>query len=821
MGFSSERARFKLANKVVGVVYNKCRQRSGYVTKRYNANIGTGKWKPSAKNKTGRTYIRQTASGNIRRMGLPRAFQLTLGDVDFKNDKQRIFGGVYLSKHRGDVINRQRQGNIEKVTTRYTSSAPVVTLVAYGRHWLDRPNCTPTTSNNCEPPIASNNSLADPSSKFAITYKELHALPSAPCFFYCLHDYNPICNFDKQGDNCCACSDGDGSTICDDSDIFVHGDSERLYLTHSEEQKLYDWFLVNDHLWRWGNEFQSTVPGAAGCSAQQYYSTDYTNSRLQHHVRALHGKACRGCLSSFLFPILLVFAIQDAVRNDVKAFEGVLAFLFLFVRFVCYTYAACAGSCLLRELENFKEEKYGGGKDIGKEVGGAGKSEHETFGGSVPGLVLKTGGLTDGVGPGSGAFAGGPGGYGSCGNGLNGPLPGCATDIYAASQQHANNPYLAAGIGGAGPMNHPPLVQVQGPVNPFPHSGLQPQTPQLQQPPQQLYNPYNSNQQLPYNPYAHPLHQPIQLASPGCTAPSTATRLPALITDVGLDLDFFPVSRVSQNKKASWPKPASEENKAGMCGCGDPKPHCCGCPFALCCNPAFRFYVAMVLAVFLVLWLGEWLFLAVGVGEGRVGGLSGWLPDFGRLFTFAFGGEDEDEEDVVGYARRRYGYGEGNEYEYGGLERRYGAGRRDGCTKDSPHDLHQQADNLGKKDGAMKSGEGSRSDASGQEAEPATARPEKSPPPESSPTTSEQQRAHAATHASFRRYSKEYETLIQEAETHPKRRNLYYKEQNGVAAKMSTGIMNKLHLQAPASYGETLLLTDETRADEIFMHLCL
>eukprot|EP00391_Amoebophrya_sp_Ameob2_P009783 CAMPEP_0178988086 /NCGR_PEP_ID=MMETSP0795-20121207/3620_1 /TAXON_ID=88552 /ORGANISM="Amoebophrya sp., Strain Ameob2" /LENGTH=171 /DNA_ID=CAMNT_0020679331 /DNA_START=91 /DNA_END=606 /DNA_ORIENTATION=- len=142
-------------------------------------------------------------------------------------------------------------------------------------------------------------------------------------------------------------------------------------------------------------------------------------------------------------------------------------------------------------------------------------------------------------------------------------------------------------------------------------------------------------------------------------------------------------------------------------------------------------------------------------------------------------------------------------------------------TKDSPHDLHQQADNLGKKDGAMKSGEGSRSDASGQEAEPATARPEKSPPPESSPTTSEQQRAHAATHASFRRYSKEYETLIQEAETHPKRRNLYYKEQNGVAAKMSTGIMNKLHLQAPASYGETLLLTDETRADEIFMHLCL
>lgn len=128
-------------------------------------------------------------------------------------------------------------------------------------------------------------------------------------------------------------------------------------------------------------------------------------------------------------------------------------------------------------------------------------------------------------------------------------------------------------------------------------------------------------------------------------------------------------------------------------------------------------------------------------------------------------------------------------------------------TKDSPHDLHQQADNLGKKDGAMKSGEGSRSDASGQEAELATARPEKSPPPDSS-STSEQQKAHAATHASFRRYSKEYETLIQEAQAQPKGRNLYYKEQNGVAAKMSTGIMNKLHLQAPASYGETLL-TDE------------
>eukprot|EP00392_Amoebophrya_sp_AT5.2_P019487 g20337.t1 len=230
MGFSSERARFKLANKVVGVSYNKFRQKSGYVTKRYLGRIKTGKFKPSTKNKTGRTALEQRVSGNIRRMGLPRAFQkckiwrkkkerardakkvikkhrmreklwsrrndielgklldlryaaraillrerteeistgrsvpwrkgkteeraakrmhvsptsfppplvgapligvpqLTLGGVDFKNDKQRIFGGIYLSKHRGDVINRQRQGNMEKVTTRYTSSAPVVTLL--------------------------------------------------------------------------------------------------------------------------------------------------------------------------------------------------------------------------------------------------------------------------------------------------------------------------------------------------------------------------------------------------------------------------------------------------------------------------------------------------------------------------------------------------------------------------------------------------------------------------------------------------------------------------------------------------------------------
>eukprot|EP00392_Amoebophrya_sp_AT5.2_P007067 g7081.t1 len=48
--------------------------------------------------------------------------QLTLGDVDYKNDKQRIFGGIYLFEHRGDVINRQRQGNMEKVTTRNSTS---------------------------------------------------------------------------------------------------------------------------------------------------------------------------------------------------------------------------------------------------------------------------------------------------------------------------------------------------------------------------------------------------------------------------------------------------------------------------------------------------------------------------------------------------------------------------------------------------------------------------------------------------------------------------------------------------------------------------
>eukprot|EP00392_Amoebophrya_sp_AT5.2_P019395 g20210.t1 len=311
-----------------------------------------------------------------------------------------------------------------------------------------------------------------------------------------------------------------------------------------------------------------------------------------------------------------------------------------------YTYAACAGSCFLKELENFKKEKYGG---RGKEIG-AGKNEHETVGASVGGLVLKTGGLADSVGPGSGAFGGGPGGYGSCGNGFNGPLPGRATDIYAASQQHTNNPYLAAAPGGPGPTSYSPLVQVQGPVNPFPHQGLQPQTEQLQQ--QTHYNPYNSNQQLPYNAHAQDPHQPIQLASPGCTAPSS-TRLPALITDVGLDLDFFPVSRVSQNKKHSWPKPADEENKAGMCGCGDPKPHCCGCPFALCCNPAFRFYVAMVVPVFLVLWLGDQFLAVVREGRGRIWG---WLPDFRGEETLRFGGEDEDVDYGIreDYARRQW-----------------------------------------------------------------------------------------------------------------------------------------------------------------------
>eukprot|EP00392_Amoebophrya_sp_AT5.2_P006433 g6445.t1 len=59
MGFASERARFKLANKIVGVNYDQYRERSGNKTKRYRGHISTGKVRPSTKNKKGFTQIRQ------------------------------------------------------------------------------------------------------------------------------------------------------------------------------------------------------------------------------------------------------------------------------------------------------------------------------------------------------------------------------------------------------------------------------------------------------------------------------------------------------------------------------------------------------------------------------------------------------------------------------------------------------------------------------------------------------------------------------------------------------------------------------------------
>eukprot|EP00392_Amoebophrya_sp_AT5.2_P008468 g8495.t1 len=75
MGFSSERARFKLANKITGVSYDRYRERNGNLTKRYKGRIHTGKVKPSTKSKTGLTPIRATCSGSIKRLGVHRALQ--------------------------------------------------------------------------------------------------------------------------------------------------------------------------------------------------------------------------------------------------------------------------------------------------------------------------------------------------------------------------------------------------------------------------------------------------------------------------------------------------------------------------------------------------------------------------------------------------------------------------------------------------------------------------------------------------------------------------------------------------------------------------
>eukprot|EP00392_Amoebophrya_sp_AT5.2_P011374 g11451.t1 len=76
MGFASERARFKLANKVVGVSYNKINFSNGRPSqRRYLGRIGTGKIKPSTKSKLGYTKIVDSRSGFIRLFGLHRAFQ--------------------------------------------------------------------------------------------------------------------------------------------------------------------------------------------------------------------------------------------------------------------------------------------------------------------------------------------------------------------------------------------------------------------------------------------------------------------------------------------------------------------------------------------------------------------------------------------------------------------------------------------------------------------------------------------------------------------------------------------------------------------------
>eukprot|EP00392_Amoebophrya_sp_AT5.2_P019539 g20422.t1 len=75
MGFASERTRFKLANKIVGVCFNKYAQKNGRITRRYFGRIHTGKKKPSAKNKKGYTEIEQTCTGTIRILGQRRAFQ--------------------------------------------------------------------------------------------------------------------------------------------------------------------------------------------------------------------------------------------------------------------------------------------------------------------------------------------------------------------------------------------------------------------------------------------------------------------------------------------------------------------------------------------------------------------------------------------------------------------------------------------------------------------------------------------------------------------------------------------------------------------------
>eukprot|EP00392_Amoebophrya_sp_AT5.2_P012368 g12471.t1 len=76
MGFASERARSKLANKIVGVCYDKyTRKKNGTIVRRYRGRILTGKKKPSTKNKKGYTAIEDSCSGSVRLLGVRRALQ--------------------------------------------------------------------------------------------------------------------------------------------------------------------------------------------------------------------------------------------------------------------------------------------------------------------------------------------------------------------------------------------------------------------------------------------------------------------------------------------------------------------------------------------------------------------------------------------------------------------------------------------------------------------------------------------------------------------------------------------------------------------------
>eukprot|EP00392_Amoebophrya_sp_AT5.2_P005239 g5248.t1 len=73
MGFASEQARFKLANKIVGVSYDKYarKNKSGdKIVRRYVGRISTGRKKPSVRAKKGYTLIRDRCSGSFTLLGM-------------------------------------------------------------------------------------------------------------------------------------------------------------------------------------------------------------------------------------------------------------------------------------------------------------------------------------------------------------------------------------------------------------------------------------------------------------------------------------------------------------------------------------------------------------------------------------------------------------------------------------------------------------------------------------------------------------------------------------------------------------------------------